>query len=78
MADDDALLAQLVDVGPQAQAQGLDAQEVDLGPEQPAGVVLAKAGGLHKGQVLMVGGLRDEVGAGERRHRRSSSIPRRS
>ena len=78
MADDDALLAKLVDVGPQAQAQGLDAEEVDLGAEQPAGVILAKAGGLHEGQVLVVGGLRDEISAGEGQHRRSSSIPPRS
>ena len=78
MADDDAPLAQFVDVGSEAQAQGLNAQKVDLGAEQPAGVVLPKAGGLHEGQVLVVGGLRDEVRAGEGRHRRSSSIPTRS
>ncbi|MNY17815.1 hypothetical protein D3C86_1511560 [compost metagenome] len=41
--------AGLVDVGGQTQAQGLDAQEVDLFFQNPAGVVFAEAGRLHQG-----------------------------
>ena len=32
MADDDPALAELMDIGPQPQAQGLDAQQIDSGP----------------------------------------------
>ncbi|MNE41074.1 hypothetical protein D3C80_1351260 [compost metagenome] len=51
VADSDARPnASLVDVGGQAQTQGLDAQEVDLFFQNPAGVVFAEAGRLHQGK----------------------------
>ena len=51
MADDDLRLAELVDVGPKAKPKRLNAQEVDLGPEQPARVVFTKARRLDQGVV---------------------------
>ncbi len=63
MTDDHLAVAELVQQRAQAQAQGLDPKKVDLGTEQPARVVLAKAGGLHQGLVLVVEGVGDEVGA---------------
>ena len=66
MADHDAALAELVDVGPEAQAQRLDAQQVDLRPEQPARVVLAKAGRLDQRLVLEVAGVGRQGRRGER------------
>jgi len=69
VADDDLRLAQLVDVGPQAQAQRLDAQQVDVRPEQPAGVVFAETGRLDQRLVLIVGGVGREIGARREGHR---------
>src|SRR6516164_2455857 len=68
MADDDAALATLVDQGSQAQAQSLDAHEVEVGSEQPASVVLAKARGLHQRRHLIVEAVGGEVGTGRRKH----------
>ena len=53
----------LVDIGRQAQAQRLDAQQVDLRPEHPARVVLAEARRLHQRHGLVVSGV---GGAGRR------------
>jgi hypothetical protein len=57
VADHDLRLAQLVDIGPQAQAQRLDAQQVDLRPEQPARVVFPEARRLDQRLVLIGGGV---------------------
>ena len=65
MAGDDlGLDADVVQIGAQPQAQRLDAQQVDLLAEQPARVIFAKAVGGDQRQVLVVGGVGDEVGAG--------------
>jgi len=60
----DALLAKFLDVGSQTQAQSLDAKQVDLGAEQPAGVVFPEARGLDQGIVLEVRRLYGQFGAG--------------
>ncbi|MNI36288.1 hypothetical protein D3C73_903330 [compost metagenome] len=57
-------LADLVDIGGQAQAQGLDAQEIDLLLQNPAGVVFAKAGRLDQGQGLILRRIGSDVLAG--------------
>ena len=65
VADHDARpLADLVDVGRQAQAQRLHAQQVDLLLQHPARVVLPEAGRLDQRGGLVGGGVRAKIGAG--------------
>src|SRR5690606_16487901 len=51
----------LVDVGRQTQPQGLQAQQIDLLAQDPARVVLAKAGRLDQGVGLVGGGVGDQA-----------------
>jgi hypothetical protein len=71
VAHHDALLAELMDIGSEPQAQGLDPQRIDLGPEQPARVVFAEARGLHQREILEIGSLNLEVGTRGGEHRNS-------
>ena len=63
-----------LDVGAQTEAKRLDAEQVDIGAEQPARVVFAKTGRLDQGQVLIVGGVGDQVAAGRGKHRLKVSV----
>jgi hypothetical protein len=72
VADDDLGLAEFADIGAKTLAKRLDAQQVDLRSEQPAGVVLAKAGRLDQGFALVGGGIGLEIGAGRGRHKVST------
>ncbi len=71
VADHDAGLAELLDVGPEPEAQGFHAKQVDLRPEQPARVVFAKAGRLDQGFGLIRQRVRLQVGARRGKHSES-------
>ena len=72
MADHDLGLApSSCEQGAEPQAQRLDAQQVDLLPEQPARVVFAKAGGLDQRLGFVRVGVGDERGFGLGKHRAS-------
>ena len=58
--DDFRLNADVVQIGAQAQAQRLDAQQVDLLAEQPARVIFAKAVGGDQRQIFVIGGVGNE------------------
>ena len=74
MADDDpGRHAKLVRIGRKAQTQGLDAKEVDLLLQDPAGVVLTKPVWLDERCVLESKGVGDEISAGREGHGRSGS-----
>ena len=60
--------ADLVDIGPQAQAQGLDAQQVDLLFQDPARVVFPETRRLDQGRGLVGQGVGQDVGARRQRH----------
>jgi hypothetical protein len=77
VADDDAAVAERLDVGAEAEAQRLDAEQVDVGAEQPAGVVLAKAGRLDQGFGLVGDGVGDEVRARNKGHGSETRVVRR-
>ncbi|MNN82210.1 hypothetical protein D3C81_1991210 [compost metagenome] len=65
MADGDARAhADLVGIGGQAQAQRLNAQQVDLFFQNPAGVVFAEAGRLHQGDGFILRRIGSDVLAG--------------
>ena len=74
VADDNAAVAEGLDVRAQAQAQRLDAQQVDVRPEQPAGVVLAEPRGLDQRFGLVGDSVGDEVGAGDEGHRSRTRV----
>ncbi len=69
MSDHHPALAEILEQGPEPQAHDLRAQQVELRPEQPAGVVLTKAGRLHQGLVLELQRVGDKVGARGVEHR---------
>ena len=73
VADDDPRPAELMDIGPQAHAKRLDAQQVEIRAQQPARVVLAKAGWLDQRRDFIGRGVGQEVAArgGEHRPRQS-------
>ena len=62
--DDFRLHPDIVQIGAQAQAQRLDAQQVDLLAEQPTRVIFAKAVGGNQRQILLIGGVGNEIGTG--------------
>jgi len=65
VADDDPRpLPDLVHIGGQSQAQGLDAEQIDLLLQDPARVVLAEPRGLDQRQGLVLGRIGAQVGAG--------------
>ncbi len=72
MADHDARLAALLEVGAEAEAERLEAEVVQFGAELPARVVLAKAGGLDQGRGLIGDRVGDEIGARAGEHARVS------
>ena len=58
----DALHIDVVLRGDELHLHG-DQSQVDLGTEQPARVVFAKTRRLHKRHALVIGRIRDEIGA---------------
>ena len=70
MSDNEALRhTALVGERRQTKPDGIETHQVDLIGKQPAGIVLAKAGGLHERQALEVGRVGLEVGARSGKHR---------
>lgn len=53
--------AAFMQIGSKPEPQRLDAEQIDLGAEQPAGVIFAKAGWLHQRKALVVGRIRPKV-----------------
>ncbi len=60
--------AHLVQQGGEAQTQSLNAHEIELGAEQPARVIFAKAGRLHQRQAFVFERVGRQDGNGLGKH----------